>query len=156
MGFFQTIKNKLGIGGVKISINVPGQISIEGGKVAGKFTLTSKSDQEISEMEVKLIEKYTTGRGEDKTTNEFTLGNQKFNKMITIKSGNSLEHAFDFDFNMLKSNNDELAAKGGLVGGIGKLGKFASNEKSEYWVSVDVDVKAAVLDPSEEVNIKLV
>ena len=156
MGFFQKVKNKLGIGGVKIAIDVPGQISIEGGKVAGKFTLTTKSDQEIKEMEVKLVEKYTTGRGDDKRTKEFTLGNQKFNDTFAIKVGESKEYTFDFPFELLKSSNDKMADKGGVVGGIGKLGKFANNEKSEYTVEVDVDVKAAALDPSEEVDVKLV
>ncbi|MDX2359207.1 MAG: sporulation protein [Crocinitomicaceae bacterium] len=156
MGFFQKIKSKLGIGGVKISIDTPGQISKEDGKVAGKFTLTTKSEQEITEMTVSLIEKYTTGRGDDETTKEFTLGKQNFKDLITIKPGDSKVYDFDFTFEALKSRNDELKDKGGVSGAIGSLGKFANKEKSEFVVDVSVDVKAAALDPTEEVDVKLV
>lgn len=156
MGIFQKIKSKLGIGGVKIQIDMPGQISIEGGMVEGRFTLTTKSDQEIKSMEVNLIERYTTGRGDDKKTKEFTLGSQKYNAESAIKTGEQQVHDYSFPFELLKSTNDELAEKGGAMGKIGKLGKFAKNEKSEYVVEVNVDVKAAAIDPTEEVDVKLV
>lgn len=156
MGLFQKIKNKLGIGGVKIQIDMPGQISKSEGIVKGKFILTTKSDQEIKSMEVKLIERYTTGRGDDKTTKDFTLGSQKYNTQTEIKTGEEQVHEFDFPFELLKSSNDELMEKGGALGKIGKLGKFAKNEQSDFVVEVNVDVKAAALDPTEEVDVKLV
>lgn len=156
MGFFNKIKNKLGIGGVKISIDVPGQISKEEAKVAGKFTLTTKSDQEIVNMKVSLIEQFTTGRGDDKKTKNFTLGTQSFNDTFSIKIGENKEYSFDFPFVLKQSTSDSLKGKGGALGAIGSMGKFANNEKSEYVVDVSVDVKSAVLDPSEEVDVKLV
>ncbi|MCG8576791.1 MAG: sporulation protein, partial [Flavobacteriales bacterium] len=104
MGFFQKLKSKMGIGGVKIEIDTPGQISKEDGRVTGKFYLTTKSDQEIKEMKVALLERYTTGRGEDKKTKEFTLGSQKYNDTFAIKTGDRLEYEFDFPFEILKSS----------------------------------------------------
>ena len=65
------------------------------------------------------------------------------------------KHEFEFPFELLKSNNDKLKEKGGAMGAIGSLGKFANNEKSEYVLEVNVDVKSAVLDPSEEIEVKL-
>lgn len=156
MGIFQNIKNKLGIGGVKIAIEVPAEISKEAGVVQGKFTLTTKSDQEISGMKVSLVEKYTTGRGDDKITKEFTLGSQKFEVPFEIKTGETQVYDFDFPFNILKSKNDALTDKGGALVAIGKLGKFSKNEKSEYVVDVSVDVKSAALDPTEEVDVQLI
>ena len=156
MGFFKKVKDKLGIGGVKIAINAPGQISKDEGKVTGQFTLTTKSDQDVKTMEVKLIEKYSTGRGEDKTTNEFTLGRQNFNEGFSIKEGEEKTFDFDFPFELLKSKNDKLKDAGGAIGAIGSVGKFANNEKSSYEIEVEVDVAAAALDPSESVNVKIV
>ena len=46
--------------------------------------------------------------------------------------------------------------QGGALGAVGSLGKFANNEKSQYSIEVEVDVKAAALDPSEEVSVKIV
>ncbi len=156
MGFFQTIKNKLGIGGVKVNLQIPGQVAKDAGVVEGKVILTSKSDQEIVELSVELIEEYTTGRGEDKSTQKFTLGEVKVPCGFTIKSGETKEVAFTLPFAMLKSSNDRLKEKGGALGAIGSIGAFANNEKSEYFVDADVDVKSAALDPSDKKQIKLV
>lgn len=156
MGFFAKIKSKLGIGGVKIQIEAPGQISIEVGQVKGKFILTTKSDQDIVSMDVKLIERFTTGRGDNAKTKEFTLGQQNYAESFSIKTGETPTYEFDFPFELLKSSSDELKEKGGAMGAIGSLGKFTKNEKSEYVIDVSVDVKAAALDPTEEVDVKLV
>ena len=87
MGLFSKVKSKLGIGGVKIQIDAPSQYSVDEGIVKGQFILTTKSDQEIKTMDVKLIERYTTGRGDDKSTKEFTLGSQKYDGALQIKTG---------------------------------------------------------------------
>lgn len=156
MGFFQTIKNKLGIGGVKVALTVPGQASKAAGSVDGKITLTTKSEQEVVSVKVKLIEEYTTGRGDDKKTKEFTLGEATVSGGFTIKPGESKELSFTLPFAIIKSNNDELKEKGGALGALGKVSAFASNEKSEYFVKVEADVKAAALDPTDRKAIKLV
>lgn len=156
MGMFSKIKSKLGIGGVKIQIEAPSQISKDGGQVKGQFKLTTKSDQEIKSMEVNFIERYTTGRGDDADTKDFTLGSQKYDGTLEIKAGETQNHEFEFPFELLKSSNDELKEKGGAMGAIGSLGKFTKGEKSEYLIEVNIDVKAAALDPTEEMDVKLV
>lgn len=57
---------------------------------------------------------------------------------------------------LIKSNADSLKEKGGALGALGKMGKFANNEKSSYFVDATVDVKSAFLDPSDKKDIKLV
>ena len=156
MGFFQNIKNKLGIGGVNVSLTVPAQAEKTAGTIEGKITLTTKSEQLVSGIEVKMIEEYTTGRGDDKTTKELTLGELKLSEEFTIKPGETKEIAFTLPFSIIKSNNDELKEKGGALGALGKVGAFADNEKSEYFIEADVDVKSAALDPSDKKQIKLV
>lgn len=156
MGIFQTIKNKLGIGGVKVELSCPAQFAKDSGMVNGKVVLTSKSDQELKTLTVKLIEEYTTGRGDDKKTEEFDLGTYKVDLNSSIKSGESQTHEFAFDFKILKSDNDELKEKGGVMGGIGKMAAFANNEKSNYFIEAEVDVKSAALDPSDKKPVKLV
>jgi sporulation-control protein spo0M len=156
MGFFQTIKNKLGIGGVKVSLQIPSQASKADGFVEGKVILTTKSEQEVLKIEVKMLEEWTTGRGDDKKTKEFTLGEVTFPQGFIIKPGEMKEIPFRLEFELLKSNNDELKEKGGVRGALGTVGAFASNESSEYFVDADVDVKSAALDPSDKKPIKLV
>jgi SpoOM protein len=156
MGFFQNIKNKLGIGGVKVNLQIPSQASKADGFVEGKVILTTKSEQEIVEIEVKMLEEWTTGRGDDKKTKEFTLGEITIPAGFTIKPGETKEIPFRLEFEMLKSDNDEMKEKGGVRGAIGSMGAFADNERSEYFVDADVDVKSATLDPSDKKPIKLV
>ncbi len=156
MGFFSSLKNKLGIGGVKVVLQVPGQVEKSAGTFDGKVTLTTKSDQQVIDLTMKLIEKYTTGRGEEKKTKEFTLGEVKIPCNFDIKTGETKEVPFTLNFTILKSTNDELKEKGGVMGGLGKLGSFASNEKSEYSVIASADVKSAALDPNDIKDIKLV
>jgi len=146
----------MGIGGVKVELQVPAEASKADGTIAGKIILTTKSDQEVKDIEVKVIEEYTTGRGDDKETKEYTLGVAKFSEAFTIKEGETKEIPFSVSFAMLKSNNDELKEKGGALGALGKVGAFADNEKSKYFVEADVDVKSAALDPSDKKQIKLV
>lgn len=156
MGIIQTIKNKLGIGGVKVNLQAPAQVSKTDLKAAGTITLTTKSEQAIVSITVKVIEEYTKGRGDDKTTKEFTLGSLSLPANFTIKSGETKSIPYSIDFELLKSSNDELKEKGGAMGAVGSLAKFANNEKSAYFVSVEVDVKSAVLDPSDKKEFKLV
>ena len=66
MSFFQSIKNKLGIGGVSISLQVPSQLSKEATHVDGTITLTTKSEQEVKMLTVRMIEIYTSGSGDEK------------------------------------------------------------------------------------------
>ena len=156
MGFFQNIKNKLGIGGVKVALQVPGQVAKDAGKIEGTIVLTTKSEQTIVSMVVKVIEEYSQGRGDEKTTKEFTLGSVTLPGDFVIKPGETKEIAYSVDFELLKSSNDNLKDKGGVVGALGSMGKFANAEKSNYFVSAEVDVKSAVLDPSDKKAIKLV
>lgn len=156
MGFFQNMKNKLGIGGVKVELRIPAQAGKAEGTVTGTIVLTTKSDQEVKGIEVKMIEEYTTGRGEEKETKELTLGQVKLSEVFTIKTGETKEIPFTLPFSIIKSSNDEMKEKGGALGALGKVGAFADNEKSEYFVEADIDVTSAALDPTEKKQIKLV
>lgn len=156
MAFFQKIKNKLGIGGIKVSIDMPEEISKEAGVAKGKFTLTTKSDQAVKTIKVNLVEKYTTGRGEDKITKEFIVGSQKFDESFAIKPSEHRVFEFDFTFEISKSSQDILLEIGGELGKIGSLGKFANNKKSEFVLEVSIDVTSAPINPYEVIDVKLV
>ena len=156
MGFFQKIKLWLGFGGVSVTCKVPGQISKDDGKVKGTMVLTTKSEMQIQEVSAKLEEKYTTGRGSDKKTKTYTLGEHEEKMTFTIKPGETKEIPFEFDFVLLKSNNESLAEKGGVLGGLGKAGKFLNNEKSSFQVVVSVDCVGVGLDPNDIVDVNLV
>jgi hypothetical protein len=156
MGFFQNVKNKLGIGGVSVSLQVPGQASKSDNNLSGTITLTTKSEQEVKMITVKMIEEYTTGSGNDKKHKEFELGVVNIPGEFTIAPGDLKEISFQLSYSVIKSNSDELKEKGGVMGALGSLSAFASNEKSAYFITAVADVKSAALDPSDKKEIRLV
>ena len=138
-----------------LNFDVPGQFSGNDSSIKGKVNVTGKSDQEIVKVEYKLEETYSTGRGDDKSSKNYTLGKME-QAGFSIKAGEVKTLEFELPFKLLKSSNDELAEKGGVMGGLGKLGKLASAEKSTYKLWCTVDVKGASLDPNDFVEMRKV
>jgi hypothetical protein len=155
MGFFAKIKQMLGIGTVSVKLNVPGSISASEGKIAGSVTITGKSAQKIKSIEIKMEEEVTTGRGDDKKSKTYTIGTWSDTKEFDIAEGEVKVVNFEMNVAVHKSSTDEMAEKGGMLGGLGKLAKFADNSKSEYTVNVSVDVDGAKLDPSDSADVKV-
>lgn len=156
MGLFGAIKNKLGIGSVSIDFTVPAQVEKASKQVNGNIKLTTKSEQEIVKMEAILEEEFSTGIGDDKKSKTFELGKWTNFDSFTIKPGEVKDFNFTINFEELKSDMDKLSEKGGIMGGLGKGLKFMNQEKSKFTVIVNVDVKSAVLDPTEKKEIKLI
>lgn len=156
MGFFNKIKDKLGIGGVSIDFTVPSQIQRAGQKISGTIKLTTKSQQQVMSIKAILEEEFTEGVGDNRGSKTYELGKWTSFEPFTIDPGELKDIPFEIDFKELQSNNDQLIERGGAFGALGKLGKLAGREKSEFFVRVDVDVKSAVLDPSEKKPVKLV
>lgn len=153
---FGKLKQALGIGTVKVELSIPAQIPKSSGSFNGTVKLTAKSDQEITKLHIKLVESYTTGRGEEKKTRDFDLGEISMPQQLVLKNGEVKDVDFSLSYTLLKSNNDALKEHGGALGALGKIGAFANNEKSEYFVTAVADVKGTALDPSDRKPIRLV
>ncbi len=156
MSFFKKMKDKLGIAGVSVQIEVPEQASIDAGTVEGKIILTTKSEQEIVSYTVKMMQESTTGRGNDKKTKKHELGTISKSESFTIHPGDTKEISFTLSFEAVKSSNESLKESGGALGTLGKLASMANNEQSSYFVHAEVDVKSAALDPDAKKDIDLV
>ena len=156
MGFFQNVKNKLGIGGVHVELFVPGQVAHDSTQLEGKITLTTKSEQEVISCKVKMIEEFTKGRGDQKRMKIYDLGEVTFPLNFVIQPGVVKEFTFTLPFSVVRSGMDALKDMGGALGVLGKLGSMASYERSLYFVDAHVDVKAAALDPSDKKEIRII
>lgn len=155
MSFFGKIKQFLGIGTVKVTLNAPGTFKTEDGKIDGSLNLVAKSDQVVESLVIRLDEEFTTGRGDDKKTKTYEIGKVKL-PGFEMKAGETKDVPFSLAFSYAKTSNEELAEKGGVMGGLGKLGSFASGEKSEFKIVATCDVKGASLDPNDIKTIKRV
>jgi hypothetical protein len=153
MGFLDTIKGWLNIGGVKVQIEgVNPMVSKSGKAVTGKAVLTSKSDKQVTKVTQKFILRKTTGRGNEKKTKEFALGQCNGPAPFEIKTGETKT----LDFSIPYSIEQSLKDMGGVLGTVGKLAAFAASEKQEYFVVVKCEVKGTALSPSAELEVNVV
>jgi len=152
MGFLDTAKGWLNIGGVKVKIqDLNPLIPRSGNQITGKVLLTSKGDKHVLKVVYKFLLRKTTGRGDQRQTKEFTLGQSSHNEPFDIKTGESKTLDFAIGYSLEKSLKD----LGGVLGAVGKLGAFASGEKVEYFVVAECDVKGTALDPSDRVEVTI-
>lgn len=155
MGFFQNIKQKLGFVGVEAKFEGVEGFSKDGKTITGTLVITSKTDQKVKGIEVKLEEQYTTKQGDSETTKKFELGSWKDASAFELKAGDTKKLTFSFNYAFLKSQNDKLM-EGGKVGKVlGSLGKFASGEKSKYEMWATVDLEGVAFDPNCHLELKL-
>jgi sporulation-control protein spo0M len=153
MGFLDKIKGWLNIGGVKVQIEgVNPMVSKAGNALTGKAVLTSKSDKQVVKLAYKFVLKKTTGRGDEKKTKEFILGQSSGAAPFEIKAGETKT----FDFSIPYSIEQSLKDMGGVLGTVGKLAAFAAKEKMEYFVIAKCDVKGTALSPKAELEVEVV
>lgn len=156
MGFFDKVKKWFGVGGVKMKVEMDSiQLSKGGGSVSGKAVLTSQSNQIITELNVKVREDWSTGRGEEKRTKTFVLGETTIAQNIEIASGETKEYAFTCDYETLKSENDRMKEGGAVSKTLGKLGSMMDNEKSTYEIVVSCDVRGVLMSPSSSIGAQM-
>ncbi len=154
MSFFGKIKQGLGIGTAKVELEIPGQVQGSAGQIEGKVIITAKSDQVVKEVRIVLIEEYTTGRGDDKTSKQFELGTITLPGM-ELKAGETHTLSFQLPFQLLKSSNQSLSEEKGVLGALGKAAVFARNEKSEYKVKASLSLQGTMLNPDTDKSIHI-
>src|SRR5215813_13748902 len=157
MAIVHKFKQWFGIGGVKFEINSDAQFPKMSGTVTGKVTITSKSDQSLEKIEVKVAEEFSTGRGAEKKTTTYDLGKVTLpDSAFVIKAGETRTVDFQVPFRILKSTADTLQDKGGALGALGKGMSFVNGEKSSYFIIAEGDVKGTLTGPRARKPIRLV
>lgn len=153
MSFFNKIKQFFGIGTVSVKIEAPATFKTEDGIIKGNVNITAKSDQVLEYVEVELKEEWSEGRGDEKTEKTFSIGKLKL-PGFEMKSGETKSVPFELAYTYSKSSNEDLAGKSGVLGGLGKMAQFATNEKSSFTLIATADVKGATFDPNDVLEIK--
>jgi hypothetical protein len=156
MALFAKIKQFFGFVGVKVELSVPEQTPKASGAIPGKIALQAEQSQQIVSLKVSIVEEWSIGRGEEKTEKRFELGEVMVAQDFSIGRGERREFEFTLPFELVKSNQDRLMDKGGALGALGALGKFAGGEKSTFRVIATADVAGAALDPNAVKDIRLV
>ena len=156
MSFFSKIKQFAGIGTLDVRVEGPASLTPGSTEVQGRVHITAKSDQQVLSIVVELREEFKSGRGDEQKEQRFVLGSLRLGEQYALREGETRAVPFSFPIQFLKSNNDTLKEKGGLLGGLGKLGALAANEQSTFKLHAVVDVQGTSLDPTGELDVKFI
>lgn len=159
MGLLDTIKGWFNIGGVKVVIwkyDEPLKKSYP--VINGEVIIRSKSNKTILSLEVKLVEEFTSGKGEDRRTETKVLGSYKVpgnapgvGYPLELKPGVEVKEPFTLNFTL----SNRLQNFSGVLGAVGKVSGFLSNETLEFYLVAVADVKGTAFDPTHKVKMKI-
>lgn len=145
---FGKVKKLLGIEGVKLELIIPDKINKDAGILTGIIKFISLSDENIIEgIHLKMVEKYSRGRGDSKLINEYVMGELVKNEKLSISKNDILEIPFEMDFIYAKSEMDKLEENNFFSRGLVKLAKKARGVKSEYTLRAEANIKGTTLNP---------
>ena len=156
MSFFGKLKQGLGIGGVKVVLEIPPEASKDTGIVKGTVILITKSPQQVKSIKVLMREVMTSGaRIEDRREEQFKLGDTTVNQAFAIHPGEEKRIEFSLPFAARRTFSENLQQKGGVVGAIGTAGRMMDDRRSRYYIVAQVEVEGTVLGPSATQSIRL-
>ena len=141
------VKNWLGIEGVKVDLELPEAVKGEDGLLMGRVLFFTKTDQQVTGLRVKLVERYARGRGDSKKIDEYVLGQIELDQSVDIPAEQTIGLDFRLHFDLLKSEMDEFAGRNFLLRGLVRTAKWASRVRSKYFVIAEASVKGVALDP---------
>ncbi|MEZ5056206.1 MAG: sporulation protein [Saprospiraceae bacterium] len=147
---FGKVKKWLGIEGVKVELEIPTEVSAKKGSIDGVLHMYSMSEQKVSRLRVKVIERYKRGRGKEKLTDEYTIGTIELEQDFEIMPDQPLMVEFNVPFKVTKSDMEELGDRNILLKGIIGLAKTAYSVRSEFRVEAEVEVDGVALDPFDK------
>lgn len=153
---FGKVKKWLGIEGVKVELLLPEMAFEQVGAVSGQLVFHSKNEQTVTAVRLKMIEKYSRGRGQEKLVDEYELGKITLNQLIEVPADEPMAVDFTLPFQISKSSVDKFGGKNFLTGGLVSLAKKLQAVNSEYRIEAEADVDGTALNPFVKKQIKLV
>lgn len=153
---FGKVKKWLGIEGVKVELILPEMVFEQVGAVSGQLIFHSKNTQVVRSIRLKMVEKYSRGRGHEKLVDEYQLGEIIMNKRIEVPAEEPLAVDFTLPFKLNKSNVDEFGDKNFLTGGLVSIAKKLQAVNSEFRIEVEADVEGTALNPFDKKVVKVV
>ena len=144
---FGKVKKWLGIEGVKVDLELNDPFSVKTGLASGKILLSSMHEQTVTGIRVKMVEKYTRGRGKNKLTDEYEIGSIELERKFIVPAEEIIEVDFELPFELTYSEMDELQQNNILMGAVVGMAKKLQNVKSEFFIIAEANVSGTALHP---------
>lgn len=141
MGLFNKIKQGLGIGTAKVTLEVPAQIARGTKEVDGKVTITAQSDQKVKSIKVALVEKSVT------TINNETRDVRKDIQTFYLKEpfGIKKDETRTIPFKLSVDLGDSVSVQ--MFGGTLTV-SGSSNGQRSFEIMATADLDGVALDPT--------
>ena len=144
------VKKWLGIEGVKLELELPDTIPADRQQIEGRMILFSMSAQTVTGIKMVLVERYQRGRGEQRRTDEYELGNLSIERRIEVPAQEPIELRFTMDYEPLRSEMDDLARRNVFYRGLVKVAKTFEQVDSQYFIIAEADVEGTALNPFDK------
>ena len=149
------LKRVLGIEGVKVEMYVKLPIDKEAKEITGNLKFTTKSESVVKGISVKIIEKYSRGRGTDKLVDEYTIAHLELSDSFVISPEEIVEVPFSIMYEIAQSEMDKMAESSIFKRPLVSFAKFIRKVKSEYTLLAEADVDGTTLNPFAKEEIEL-
>ena len=151
---FGKVKKILGIEGVKIEIITDPILNLSSESKEGTIKLRTKTDSVVQSIHIRLVEKYSRGRGEDKLIDEYVLGETVLDEKMSIASDEIIEVPFKLDFVNARSEMDQMADGNFFLRGPVRIAKWIKKVSSIYRLEAHAQVEGTKLQPHAEILLK--
>lgn len=149
----EKVKRIFGIEGIKVELVLPETVREKDGAVQGKLRFHTMHAQTVSTISLKMIERYSRGRGENKLVDEYQLAEKEIVQDIEVNPGEIVEVEFSLPFHLVKSDVEAFGSKNILFKGMAKAAQLTRNAKSVYRVEVEAKVRGTALSPIDKKEI---
>lgn len=166
MGFFSAIKKNLNHGGVKLTLQIPLEISAAEPSLSGQLNMVADQQQQINKVTVKLIrthyENINTGmQGDAQSTpirNEYVLGSFVKEEPFMLQANMPVSLPVYIPFQAsaeLPASIPGYEPVTEVLDNLQKFDNFNNNERYTYEVVAVADVEGVTLDPADRKSIEL-
>ena len=153
---FGQVKKWLGFDSVKIKIKPLEVYPYKIETVNAELEFTANAPALVTYVKVKLIERYTRGRGENQKIDEYLLGEWTSDEEIEIDGKNPRVIFFKLPFTFQHSNIEKLEHSNLIGKGIATVFKTIKAAKSDYRLEAECLVEDSSKNPEDKVKVVFV
>lgn len=148
------IKSYLGVEGTRLELKLKEDFDLNKCIVQGSVSFESIRRERITHLDLWLEERYTLGRGEEKSIEKFELGRLSQATDLWVWADETLSVPFTLRFKERMSKADSFKQQQPLLKPLVALGKMIANAESSYTLFVEAKVEGTLLNPKASLKLR--
>ena len=153
---FSKVKKWLGFDSVKIKLKPLEVYPYKVETLNAELEFSANAAALVTYVKVKLIERYSRGRGDNQKIDEYILGEWTSDEPIEIDGQNSKVIFFKLPFKFQHSNIEKLEHSNVIGKGIASIFKTIKAAKSDYRLEAQCLVEGSNKNPEDKVKVVFV